>query len=72
MNDHYQTEIGNEGCGNDDIKIRNQEFHQESIAVEYEDELQEARKLSELGKMLGFSSSNEIDVIWAVAKNQKD
>ena len=37
-----------------------------------DDDLEEARKARESGKMIGFSASNKIDVIWATAKSRKD
>ena len=47
--------------------------HVESLALDSEDDIvEEAKRSWEVGKVLGLSSSNGIDMIWALAKNRKD
>ena len=43
----------------------------ESVDQAEDSILNEVRKAWELGKSLGFSSTNEIDMIWAMAKDRK-
>ena len=52
--------------------MRNKIYHCESLTYDSkEDDLKEVKRAWELGKKIDFSSSNEIDVIWAMAKNRR-
>ena len=45
----------------------------EILGFDFEDDaFEEARRSWELGKMLGLSSPNEIDIIWAMAKSRRE
>ena len=66
----HENDIQNE---DEDGGLINRKKKSESLIVVGDDDiLEEAKKVWELRKMFGYSADNEINDIWASAKNRKD